>query len=186
MNRVQSRLVEEIIMVEDFDINKIQFYKGNEKTDEEFCKKKWEIGDESHLDDVHSDIVQLVSDFSETWGLYVETDMFCAIIINNPEEKMMGGFIFAQESTHNIEVTFQDDGLRANVLENICYTETRGNLMGNGSRRTGLSLGDAEERMANAFYAALRKHTKKLDDEKRVSFLNFFGLLLGMKKEELY
>lgn len=42
MNRVQSRLVEEIIMVEDFDINKIQFYKGNEKTDEEFCKK---VGD---------------------------------------------------------------------------------------------------------------------------------------------
>ena len=39
MNRVQSRLVEEIIMVEDFNINKIQFYKGNEKTGEEVVKK---------------------------------------------------------------------------------------------------------------------------------------------------
>lgn len=112
--------------------------------------------------------------------------MFCAIIINNPEEKMMGGFIFAQESTHNIEVTFQDDGLRANVLENICYTEVKGNLMGNGSRRTGLSLGDAEERMANAFYAALRKHKKKLDDKKRRAFSTSSVYCWECKKNELY
>ena len=108
MNKVENRVLEEILNIENFNIKKLVLL--NE--DREVIIN---TGTDENILDVHTKVIQNI-DFQEDWKLYAETDVFTMIIKNYHSENRLSIKVFSKEIVFESHVLFKDNFCRVKEI----------------------------------------------------------------------
>ena len=136
-NKVEYRVLEEILNIENFDIKKLFF----------LSQEKDVLVNEGDLDG-HTKIVQNIS-FQKDWKLYVETDVYTMIIKNYHSESRIFIKICAKGIVFESDILFKDDDV-CRIKETVFSNENYKGFIGN------MEIEKEEENLEKIFKKLLR------------------------------
>ena len=136
-NKVEDRVLEEILNIENFDIQKLVF----------LSREKDILANEGDLDG-HTQIVQSIS-FQKDWNLYAETDVFTMILKNYHSENRIFIKIFVKGIIFESNILFKDNDV-CRVKETMFFNEIYKGFIKN------MSIVKEEENLEKIFKKLLR------------------------------
>lgn len=173
MDKIESRILEEIIALADFNIQGLWLYIGNNNPHK--CLKCWTKDNEEHVMDALSDIVELVSDFSRTWILHIQTDMFVVMMINQTSYLIDNFLRFRMTIWTEEKIYYWSSTVNKRTgMINIGYSE----FNGENEEELDLPIGEGEKILKKFFHKAFRENIRKMSDEKRIQKIHKFVLNL--------
>ena len=136
-NKVEDRVLEEILNIENFDIQRLVF----------LSREKDLLASEGDLDG-HTKIVQSIS-FQKDWNLYTETDVFTMILKNHHSENRIFIKVFVRDIIFESDILFKDNDL-CHVKEIMFFNGTCKGFIKN------MSIAKEEENLEKIFKKLLR------------------------------
>ena len=136
-NKVADRVLEEILNIENFDIQRLVF----------LSREKNILANEGDLDG-HTKVVQSIS-FQKDWNLYAETDVFTMILKNYHSENRIFIKVFVRDIIFESDILFKGNDL-CRVKEIVSFNGIYNGFIKN------MSIVKEEENLEKIFKRLLR------------------------------